>query len=91
MHESVEFLSSLDHTNPHRPKFRIIPGPDDLEITFKGQVMVVPIAEVLDFANRWDADHEAKRPAAIAKGHLFLHPYPLYNVRLQDPDVPAWD
>ena len=62
MIESAQFLESLEHDNPDRPRFTIKPGLyENLEIGFRGQVMCVPMAEVLAFARRWEADLKAQR------------------------------
>ena len=51
MHESAQFLESLEHDNSDRPRFRIKPKSyENLEISFGGQVMCIPMAEVLAFA-----------------------------------------
>ena len=48
MIESAQFLESLEHDNPDRPRFTIKPGLyENMEIGFRGQVMCVPMAEVL--------------------------------------------
>ena len=64
-----------------------------LEISQDGQVMRVPMAEILNFARRWDADFEARRLAQAGEGRLFRFPYSLLNTRLTDPDCidVGWD
>ena len=85
--ESAEFLRSLEHSNPDRPTFSIKRGVYPmLEISNGDQRMHVPMAEVLEFARRWRADHDAQRPARIASGKLDIFPYPLMSTRLTDPD-----
>lgn len=89
MYESITFLKSLEHTNPHRPRFEIGTGMDTpLAITHHGQCLSVPIAEILEFARRWREDFEEQRARRIAEGvhGLQLYPYPLYSTRLTDPD-----
>ena len=60
--ESQKFLRSLEHTNSRRPKFSIkhecYPM---LEIVQEGKFMQVPMAEILNFARRWEAVYEARR------------------------------
>jgi hypothetical protein len=59
MHESAAFLASLEHDNPDRPRFGIVPATDtQLEIMLRGQRMLVPISEVLSFAARWRSDQD---------------------------------
>ena len=85
--ESPEFLRSLEHINPHRPTFSIKRGVYPmLEISHGDQLMDVPMAEILEFAWRWRADHDAQRPARMASGDLDLFPYPLMDTMLTDPD-----
>ena len=94
MAESHEFLGSLEHTNPARPRFAIKRGVYPmLEITHDGQQLQVPMAEVLEFAHRWHADRESQRAARQSAGGLDLFPYPLMSVSFNDPDVQglAWD
>lgn len=87
MHEAAQFLESLEHDNPHRPRFRIKPKCyENLEIAFHGQVMCIPMAEVLLFARRWEADFELRRQAQQDSGQLCLFPYNLMNTNLNDPD-----
>lgn len=94
MRESAEFLATLEHNNPHRPSFKIKPsGYENLEISFNGQVMCIPMAEVLLFARRWEADFKLKDEAARRRGELCLFPYNLMNAGMNDPDVrdvPWW-
>ena len=94
MRESAEFLETLEHDNPDRPRFRIkLSGYDNLEISFSGQVMCIPMAEVLLFSRRWEADFELKDEAARRRGELCLFPYNLMNAGMNDPDVrdvPWW-
>ncbi len=88
MHESAQFLETLEHDNPDRPRFSIKPnGYENLQISFNGQVMCVPMAEVLLFARRWEADFEARRKAQRSKGALCLFPYNLMKTNLNDPDL----
>ncbi len=88
MRESAEFFETLEHDNPQRPRFRIKPsGYENLEISFNGQVMCIPMTEVLLFARRWEADFKLKDEAARRKGDLCLFPYNLMNARMNDPDV----
>ena len=47
--------------------------------------MEVPIAEILNFARRWEADREAQRARPTRTG-LNLYPYPMYGTRVDDPD-----
>ena len=92
--ESPEFLQSLDHQIPLRPKFSIRhEGYAMLEISQDRQVMSVPMAEILNFARRWEADLKARRLAHIWSGRLSLFPYSLLNTRLTDPDCidVRWD
>ena len=88
MIESAQFLESLEHDNPDRPRFTIKPGVyEKLEIGFRGQVVYVPIAEVLLFARRWEADLKAQRAERKDATNLALFPQPLMSVNLNDPDV----
>jgi hypothetical protein len=88
MVESAQFLESLEHDNPDRPRFTIKPGVyENLEIEFHGQLMCVPIAEVLAFARQWEADLKAQRAGRKEATTLALFPYPLMSVNLNDPDV----
>ena len=92
--ESAKFLRSLEHNNLRRPKFSIkLGGSPMLEIVQGGQVMQVPMGEILIFVRRWQADHDAQRPARVASGRLDLFPYPLENTNLNDPDCleVRWD
>ncbi len=92
--ESTDFLHSLEHTNPLRPKFSIMrAGYPKLEISLGGQVIQVPMAEILEFARRWQADHDAQRNSRIASGRLDIYPYPLMCTSTADPDIrlDAWD
>lgn len=87
MFESPEFIASLNHTNPERPRFTIGTGMDArVLIEFNGQSLAVPIAEILKFARRWEADFERQRAKEKQAGRLGLFPYPLYGTRLDDPD-----
>lgn len=64
-----------------------------IEVSFNGQVMCIPMAEVLLFARRWEADFELKDEAARRRGELCLFPYNLMNAGMNDPgvrDVPWW-
>ena len=88
MVECAQFLESLEHDNPDRPRFTIKPGLyENLEIGFRGQVMCVPMAEVLVFARRWEADLKAQGAERKCATTLALFPYPLMSVNLNDPDV----
>ena len=88
MPESAQFLESLEHDNPDRPRFRIKPKCyENLETTFRGQVMFIPMAEVLLFARRWEADFESRRQAQQDSGKLCLFPYSFMNTNLNDPDI----
>jgi hypothetical protein len=92
--ESEKFLRSLEHTNPLRPMFLINhKGYPMLEISHDGKSMQVPMAEILNFARRWDADYEAQREARKEIDRLYVFPYPLMNLNLNDPDVRevGWD
>ena len=91
MHESAEFLASLNHINPERPRFVIKPHALEtrLEISFRGQSLELPIAVILCFAARWQADRERQWDESPRKG-LRIHPYPLHHTRLDDPDLPQW-
>ena len=74
------------HTNSKRPMFEIGQGMDaQLRTTFEGQTMEVPIAEILNFARRWEADYAAQQ-ARPTRTTLNIYPYPLYGTRLDDPD-----
>jgi hypothetical protein len=87
MCESIQFLETLQHDNPDRPRFTIRSGVyENLEISFRGQVMCIPMAEVLTFTRRWDADFESRRAARQVEGSLVLFPYPLMSVNMNDPD-----
>jgi hypothetical protein len=91
MRESAEFLNSLQHSNPNRPRFTIQPDEFEtmLEIEHRGQRIEIPISEVLSFAARWEADRE-KQLAADPTPRLRVHPYPLYSASLSDPDMGGW-
>ncbi len=94
MAESPEFLRSLEHTNPLRPRFAIRrDGYPMLEVQYNGQQSQIPMAEVLEFARRWSADYESRQAARQLAGGLAVFPYPLMNVSLNDRDVRglAWD
>jgi hypothetical protein len=92
MIESTKFLSSLAHDNPHRPHFSIRPGLDVmLEIEHRGQSIQLPLSEILNFASRWQADYSEQEKQVQSAGGLCRFPYPLYNVSLNDPDVPDYD
>ena len=92
MVESTEFLSSLEHTNPDRPRFSIRPGLDAmLEIEHRGQSIQLPLSEILNFASRWQADYSEREKQIQSAKDLCRFPYPLYNVHLNDPDVPDYD
>lgn len=93
-HESEEFLRSLNHSNPARPRFEIGTEMDaQLTITHHGKSMAVPISEVLEFARRWRVDFEKERARRIAEGvhGLQLYAYPLYDTNFNDPDVKEVD
>ena len=89
MIESKDFLESLNHNNPVRPQFAIGTGMyAQLTITHQDQVMRLPIAEVLSFAQRWSADQDRKRETKGVEGvGLRIFPYPLYSVNMKDPDA----
>ncbi len=88
MIESEEFLSSLNHGNPDRPHFAIGTGMDaQLTITHQGQVMRLPIAEVLSFAQRWKTDQDLQWATGKKGERLRVFPYPLYGVTTQDADA----
>ena len=91
MRESERFLKSLLHENPLRPRFTIQPAEYEtlLEIQHQGQRLEVPISEVLAFAARWQADRD-ERESQVSRQHLPIHPYPLYNMRMNDPDRAKW-
>ena len=91
MHESADFLLSLPHDNPLRPRFTIKPAKFDtsLGIQHLGQSIEVPISEVLAFAARWQADR-AKQVSEDPTPRLRIHPYPLYSTRVIDPDGGEW-
>ena len=91
MHESEDFLKSLVHENPLRPRFTIKPAECEtlLEIQHLGQRLEVPISEILTFAARWNADR-AERESQDSTPHLCIHPYPLYNMRMNDPGRAKW-
>ena len=95
MIESESFLESLNHGNPARPHFAIGTGMDaQLTITHQGQVMRLPIAEVLSLAQRWGADQDRKWETKGVEGaSLRIFPYPLYGVNMKDPDAKGvgWD
>ena len=88
MVESAQFLESLEHDNPDRPRFTIKPGVyESLEIGFCGRFICLPMAEVLTFARRWEADLQAQRAERKGATTLALFPYPLMSVKMNDPDV----
>ena len=88
MAESAQFLESLQHDNPERPRFTIRRGVyENLEIELHGQVMRIPMAEVLAFARRWEADQAAQRAAQKGAPTLAIFPYPLMRSKLDDPDI----
>lgn len=92
--ESEKFLRSLNHTNPARPKFSISRGVYPmLEISIDGISTQVPMAEILSFARRWEADHEAQLRARVRPNSLSIFPYPLMETKLNDPDCieVRWD
>ena len=91
MHESPDFLQSLNHNNPFRPRFVIKPDEFEtlLEISYRGRCMEVPISEILSFAARWQGDRERRRAEDPCVG-LWLHPYPLNHTRISDADCPNW-
>ena len=95
MIESEDFLSSLNHSNLNRPHFAIGKGLDaQLKITHQGQVMRLPIAEILSFAQRWCADQDRKWETRGLEGAgLRVFPYPPYSTNMSDPDVIGvdWD
>ena len=88
VHETVEFLLSLEHHNQLRPRFAIGQGANPmLSISFRGANMDVPMAEVLEFARRWNKSNASLHSNMLAGETLLRHPYPLFNVRVDDPDV----
>ena len=91
MHESADFLNSLQHDNPLRPRFIIKPAKFDtsLEIQHLGQSIEVPISKVLAFAARWQADR-AKQVSEDPTPRLRIHTYPLYSTPVIDPDGGEW-
>ena len=91
MHESADFLESLQHDNPNRPQFTIKPAEFDtmLEIQYLGQRMEVPISDVLHFAARWQADRQ-KQESEGPIPRLRRHPYPLYDTQLDNADLSEW-
>jgi len=91
MYESAEFLESLKHQNPMRPRFTIKPAEHVtmLEIQHLGELLKVPISEILAFASRWKADRE-RQDSKASTPRLRIHPYPLYNIRMDDPDRANW-
>lgn len=94
MIESEIFLESLNHSNPDRPHFEIGTGLDaQLTITHQGQMMRLPIAEVLSFAQRWHADQDYQWQTGKKGAGLRRFPYPLYSINMNDPDVAGvgWD
>lgn len=91
---SEEFLNSLSHGNPQRPHFAIGMGTDaQLTISHRGQVMRLPISEVLNFAQRWNADQDHQWETGKKGAHLRIFPYPLYGIGTADSDVVGmgWD
>ena len=85
--ESQKFLRSLEHTNARRPKFSIKHGGYPmLEIVQDGKLMQVPMAEILNFARRWEADYEARRQALDRPPSFFIFPYPFMETNMNDPD-----
>lgn len=91
MRESERFLKSLLHENPLRPRFTIKPAEYEtlLEIQHLGQRLEVPISEILAFAARWNADR-AERESQDSTPRLRIHPYPLHNTHMNDPDRAKW-
>lgn len=92
--KAKSFLRSLEHTNPLRPRFSIDhKGYPMLKISYDGKCMQVPMAEILNFARRWEAAHEAQGEARKEVNRLYVFPYPLMNINLNDPDVVeiGWD
>lgn len=93
MIESKEFLKSLEHNNPSRPKFTISSG--DVNIFFNGNNITIPMGELLSFAHRWREDFKSCAKAASKSGRLAMYPYALTNMRPDDPDVDVfqskWD
>lgn len=92
--ESEKFLRSLEHTDPLRPIFSIKhKGYPMLEISHDGKSMQVPMAEILNFARRWEADYQAQREIRKEINRLYFFPYPLMNINMNDPDAIeiGWD
>jgi len=88
MTESTQFLESLEHDNPDRPRFKIKRGVyENLQIDFRGQVMCIPMAELLAFARRWEADQKSQQTARVGVPGLGVHPYPIMSASLDDPDI----
>ena len=85
--ESQKFLRLLEHTTSRRPKFSIKHGGYPmLEIVQYGKFMQVSMAEILNFARRWEADYEARRQAPDRPPSLFIFSYPLVETNMNDPD-----
>ena len=57
-----------------------------LEIVQDGKLMQVPMAEILNFARRWEADYEARRQAPDRPPSFFIFPYPFMETNMNDPD-----
>ena len=94
MRESADFLRSLQHNNSARPKFAIGQGTNAmLSISFQGTETTVPMAEILAFARRWETDRKAGDIEMQRVGNLVKTTYPLFSVRVDDPDVAGirWD
>ena len=88
MGESAEFLATLNHDNPDRPRFAIQGGIYPMvEVAFVGRRMSMPMAEILSFAKRWEADWDLRVMANQGKRQLSIYPYPLTATRNTDPDV----
>lgn len=57
-----------------------------LEISLNGQAMQVPMAEILSFARRWEADYAALQRTPPRSTSLPVFPYPLMDTNVNDPD-----
>ena len=57
-----------------------------LEISRDGKTMQVPMAEILIFARRWQADYGTRRQAPERPETFSIFPYPLMETKMNDPD-----